>query len=207
MCAPHLGEDDFANVDPDTIPAEWSNHFETAIEHLNGRILPSFQFSPKELLLGLVINTPRTPSSATSNEATPDDVNVHSAYVAQQRLDALSNSVVHAIKRKATFDKRVLGTTAGEVVFTPGQLVQVHASELTNTFQTSRKILPQWSAPRRVVSRRTNSYSLETLEGFPMAGWYHARRLRLFLPRTGTLLAEAESKREHQEEESSSEEP
>ncbi|KIK32103.1 hypothetical protein CY34DRAFT_35435, partial [Suillus luteus UH-Slu-Lm8-n1] len=69
-----------------------------------------------------------------------------------------------------------------------GQLVQVYAIEIDNNFKTSRKIIPRWSAPHRIIAQRANSYSLETLEGFPMKGWYHARRLRMFLPRTGTLL-------------------
>lgn len=62
-------------------------------------------------------------------------------------------------------------------------------------FQMSHKILPWWSAPHRVINQHTNSYSLETLEGFPMLGWYHTRHLHLFLPRTGMLLAEMEEEK------------
>ena len=44
-----------------------------------------------------------------------------------------------------------------------------------------------------------NSYKLETLEGQPLDGEYHARRLRDFVPRPGTELAaqqkEVEAKR------------
>ncbi|KAG2045654.1 hypothetical protein BDR06DRAFT_900427, partial [Suillus hirtellus] len=65
------------------------------------------------------------------------DVNVHSAYVAQQQLDALVNGVTNTIKMKMAFDKHVLSSPAGEVKFTPGQFVQVYASELEQTFQTA----------------------------------------------------------------------
>ncbi|KAG2052986.1 hypothetical protein BDR06DRAFT_836199, partial [Suillus hirtellus] len=80
-------------------------------------------------------------------------VQVHSAYVAQQRLDALANSVANAIKRKAAFDKKVLSSPQGEVVFIPGQLVQVHTSDVDNTFKSSCKIIPWWSAPHQVISK------------------------------------------------------
>ncbi|KIK32104.1 hypothetical protein CY34DRAFT_19288 [Suillus luteus UH-Slu-Lm8-n1] len=82
MCAPHLGEDSYTDADPESIPATWSDHFDAAIAHLNSRILPSFKYSPKELLLGLVIDTPRTPLNTTTNQVTPAQTHVHSAYVA-----------------------------------------------------------------------------------------------------------------------------
>lgn len=91
MCAPQLGEDSYVDVDPQTIPAAWSGHFDRAIEHLNGRVLPAYQFSPRELLLGLVVDTPCTPLPITTNQLSTTDVHVHSAYVAQQQLDALAN--------------------------------------------------------------------------------------------------------------------
>lgn len=148
MCAPHLGEDNTTDVDPESVTTRWSDHFETAIKHLNTRILPSFKFSPKELLLGLVINTPRTPLNDTTNQPTPDEAHVHSAYVSQQRNDALANAVANAIKRKAVFSRRVVSEHQGEVVFEPGQLVQVYASDIDSNFKASRKIIPRWSAPR-----------------------------------------------------------
>jgi hypothetical protein len=67
-------------------------------------------------------------------------------------------------------------------------LVQVYRSDLDFTFKTDRKLLPKFSAPRRVVRRKRNSYLLETLEGFPIAGRFSSRRLRQFIPRKGTAL-------------------
>jgi hypothetical protein len=77
---------------------------------------------------------------------------------------------------------------AREVIFRAGDLVQVYRSDLDFTFKTERKILPKFSAPRRVLNRNQNSYQLETLEGFPIAGKFSSRRLRLFVPRKGTGL-------------------
>jgi len=107
---------------------------------------------------------------------------------------------MHTIKRKATFDRRVLLSKEGMVTFNEGQLVQVHDATAENTFATSKKLLPCWSAPRRVVGRTGNSYKLATLEGFPVGGAVHARRLRRFIPRNGTALAEVEEDRQHEDE-------
>jgi hypothetical protein len=46
-----------------------------------------------------------------------------------------------------------------------------------------------WSEPHRIAEQLLNSYKLETLEGQPLDGEYHARRLREFVPREGTELA------------------
>jgi hypothetical protein len=63
---------------------------------------------------------------------------------------------------------------------------------LDYTFKAERKIEIKWSAPRRIVSRKRNSYALETLEGLPISGRFSSRRLRHFIPRSGTALAEAQ---------------
>jgi hypothetical protein len=49
-----------------------------------------------------------------------------------------------------------------------------------------------WSPPRHVVKRQVNSYKLETLDGAKLEGEFSARRLREFVPREGTDLAEAQ---------------
>ncbi|KAG6906937.1 hypothetical protein DXG01_011296 [Tephrocybe rancida] len=93
------------------------------------------------------------------------------------------------MKRKATFDKRVLAETKEEVVFREGELVQVYRNDLDYTFKTEHKLLPKWSFPRRIVNRFVNSYTLATLAGKPISGRFSARRLRQFTPRVGTTLA------------------
>ncbi|KAG2748525.1 hypothetical protein P692DRAFT_201651975, partial [Suillus brevipes Sb2] len=78
---------------------------------------------------------------------------IHSAYVTQQRTDALASNIANALRRKAAFDRRVLASNAGEVVFEAGQLVQTYASDIDGNFATARKILPRWSAPRRILRK------------------------------------------------------
>ncbi|KAG2343787.1 hypothetical protein BDR05DRAFT_883501 [Suillus weaverae] len=109
------------------------------------------------------------------NQLSTTNVHVHSAYVAEQRLDALANCNMNSLKQKAAFDKQVLTSPTGHVVFQPGQLVQVYASEVDGNYKLSRKIIPCWSAPHRITSQWMNSCTLEMLEGFPMAGWFHMR--------------------------------
>jgi hypothetical protein len=201
LCAPNLGEDDYEAISWDTLPSSWPNHLEEAVTALNYRILPALKFSPKELLLGKVINTPRTDLANSASAPRLSDVNVHMAYVAQQRLDGYEAIVQHAIKRKATFDKRVLARSPREVVFEKGQLVQFFHSSTHNTLEAKRKLLPKWSPPHRITKRLRNSYRLETIQGEPVPGEFHARRLRAFIPREGTKLAAEQKEREAQREE------
>ena len=57
LCAPNLGEDECEDA-TDSIPKSWPDHFDKAIQIINSRLLSALKFSPKELLLGLVVNTP-----------------------------------------------------------------------------------------------------------------------------------------------------
>ena len=190
LCAPELGEDEQGDGQPGSTPKNWPDHLDEAIQIINSRLLPSFKFSPKELLFGLVVNTPPTTINNSTEPVTADDVATQMAYVAQQRLDGYAEMVAHAIKRKSTFDKRVLIRKPGEVIFSKGQLVQIYRSDLDYTFKTERKLLPKWSPPQRVTSRNLNSYTLEKLDGTPIPGLFSARRLREFIPREGTKLAQ-----------------
>ena len=185
MCAPDMGEDEYTGME---VPSNWPDHLEAAVRCINNRILPNLKYSPNELLLGLVINTKQTTPSNLQTPPTTEEVDAQMAYVNQQRFDGYAQIVNHAYQRKATFDKLVLGNAPREVVFRAGDLVQVYQSDLDYTFKTERKMLPKFSAPRRVINRNKNSYQLETLEGFPIAGRFSSRRLRLFVPRKGTEL-------------------
>jgi len=190
LCAPSLGEDGYETLTWSNLPLNWPDHLDDAITALNHRILPALKFSPKELLLGQIINTPRTDLSNSASVIRLSDINVHMAYVAQQRLDGYDTAVRHAVKRKAAFDKHIVDRTPGEVVFSKGQLVQIYRSNLDYTFEAKRKLLPKWSPPHRVTTRLRNSYKLEMLNGEAVQGEFHARRLRAFTPREGTKLAE-----------------
>ena len=96
---------------------------------------------------------------------------------------------------------RVLAQKPGEVVFAKNQLVQIYRNDLDFTFKTDRKLLPKWSLPHRIVSRNLNSYTLKTLHGDELPGAFSARRLRGFIPKEGTRLAEEQSLLETQDEE------
>jgi hypothetical protein len=193
LCAPNLNDEETEQTKTDDIPKTWPEHFEEAIHTLNGRLLPALKFSPKELLLGLVVNTKPTDIEVATKPTTEDDTTTQMAYVAQQRLDGYAAVVSHALKRKNAFDRKVFGQSSGEVVFSKGQLVQVYRSDLDYTFKTERKLLPKWSGPQRITSRNRNSYTLETLQGDPVQGSFSARRLRGFTPTEGSKLAEEQA--------------
>ena len=189
LCAPEVGEDGWQAMNWADLPKAWPDHFDEAIQILNWRILPALKFSPKELLLSLVVNTTPTPLEVSSSMPIPQDFDTHIAYSAQQRLDGYAEAVKHAMDRKTRFDRRVANSKEGEVIFEKGHLVQVYRSDLTKSIGTERKLTPMWSEPRRISERMLNSYKLESLDGQPLEGEYHARRLREFSPREGTELA------------------
>lgn len=114
------------------------------------------------------------------------------AYTAQQQLDGYDAILKHAQDRKKLFDRWVLRSRAGEVVFVPGQLVQTYRSDMDYTFKSDRRLIPKWSPPHRIVERLVNSYRLETLGGEAIDGLFHSRRLREFVPREGTKLFDRE---------------
>jgi hypothetical protein len=57
LCAPEISEDGWQATKWETLPKTWPDHFQEAINVLNWRILTALKFSPKELLLGLVMNS------------------------------------------------------------------------------------------------------------------------------------------------------
>jgi hypothetical protein len=189
LCAPEVGEDGWQAMSWTDLPKKWPDHFDEAIQILNWRILPALKFSPRELLLSLIVNTTPTPLEVSSSMPTPTDFDTHMAYAAQQRLDGYSEAIRHAMDHKTRFDRQVLESREGEVTFDKGQLVQIYRSDIAKTIGSERKLTPLWSEPHRIIEKLLNSYKLETLEGQQLDGEYHARRLRGFVPREGTELA------------------
>ena len=92
------------------------------------------------------------------------------AYAAQQRLNGYSEAVQHAIDRKMRFDRKVLNSREGEVMFEKGQLVQTYRNDLAKSIDMEHKLMPMWSEPCRVKECILNSYKLEMLNGQPMDG-------------------------------------
>jgi hypothetical protein len=189
LCAPGLGEDEYERMTKEDLPSNWPDYLDAAIKHLNDRILLSLKYFPNELLLGLIVNSRRTDSPESIEPPMVEEADIHLAFVEQQHLDGYAATVDHAIKRKAMFDAKLRQRAPKNVVFLPGDLVQVHATEWVRTFASIKKLIPMWSIPHRVVARKLNSYTLETLSGLPLAGLYNSRRLRAFEPRAGTKLA------------------
>jgi hypothetical protein len=147
LCAPGLGEDEYKQMQWKDLPKNWPTYFEHAIRLLNSHLLPSLKCSPAELMLGLMINTNRTLIVDATSPTTVEQVGVHQAYVQQQCLDGYAHTMEHAAQRKSAFDKRLLAKFPREVIFEPGQLVQVYCNDLTFTFKSERKLLPRWSLP------------------------------------------------------------
>ena len=96
LCTPEVGEDGWQATTWDKLPATWPDHFDKAIRILNWRILPALKFCPKEILLGLVVNTSKTPMEVSSSFLPPSDIDTHMTYTAQQRLDGYAEAVHHA---------------------------------------------------------------------------------------------------------------
>lgn len=167
LCAPKLGEDweEFQGMNWETLPEKWPEYLDEAVRIINNQILPPVKFSPNELLLGAVVNMRRTPVVEASLVLPKQQVEIQTAYIAQQQLDGYSAFVQHAVKRKSVFDRWVLKKEGKEVVFEKGDLVQVYRSDLDYTFKTIKKIIPKWSRPYRVTERNVNSYTLQTTDG------------------------------------------
>ena len=98
LCSPGLGKDDYEQVKPKDITRAWPDHFNTTIRQLNERII-SLQFSPKELLLGFVVNTACTLPPILMTEPTQHNGTIQTAYIHQQHLDGASQTTLHANKR------------------------------------------------------------------------------------------------------------
>ncbi|GAW06833.1 retrotransposon-like family member (retr-1) partial [Lentinula edodes] len=205
LCAPKLGEDseEFNGMNWETLPEKWPEYLDKVVHIINNRVLPSVKFSLNELLLGAVVNTRRTPVVDVTSVLPPHQVDIQTAYVAQQQFDGYSAFVQHAVKRKHVFDRRLLKREGKEVVFEKGDLVQVYRSNLDYTFKTIKKIIPKWSRPYHVKEQNVNSYTLRTTDGQLIEGkQFTARRLRRFKPRLGTKLALEQQEVVRQREES-----
>ena len=189
LCAPEVGKDSWQVITWDKLPTTWPDHFDKAIHILNWSILPALKFCPKEISLGLVINTLKTPMEVSSSFMPQSDIDTHMAYVVQQYLNGYAEAVHHAIQQKGAFNCRVTKSKAGIVVFEKGQLAQVYNNKLALTLGTEHKLTPLWSPPHHVTEHLLNSYRLETLEGTPLDRLFNTRHLRSFMPREGTELA------------------
>ncbi|KAJ3897650.1 hypothetical protein F5879DRAFT_779459, partial [Lentinula edodes] len=79
-----------------------------------------------------------------------EEAATHMLYAEQQRLDGYEEVLCHALRRKSVFDRKVLKSRQGEVVFKKGDLVQYRFNQLDNTHSTKVKLAVRWSEPVRV---------------------------------------------------------
>jgi len=196
LCAPEVGEDGWQATTWDKLPATWPDHFDKAIHILNWHILPTLKFCPKEILLGLVVNTSKTPMEVSSSFLPPSDIDTHMTYAVQQHLDGYAEAVHHAVQWKAAFDCKVTKSRAGVMVFDKGQLVQVYNNKLALTLSTERKLVPLWSPPHCMAECLLNSYKLKTLAGTLLEGLFNVRHLQGFTLKEGMELATQQKKYE-----------
>ena len=116
LCTPNLGGNERAEFASfDQLPSNWPTHFNTVIGQLNKQILPAYKFSPNELCLGSVINTPKTLIEISCRELAEAEIRIQNNYVAQQSFNIYSYIVEHTIKCKAAFDHKVTASWDGVI--------------------------------------------------------------------------------------------
>jgi hypothetical protein len=115
-----LDDDKISEIPTENIPKNCPDHFEETIKILNWCLLPSLKV-PKELMLGLVVNTKPADLNNITQPVTEADTTLQMVYVAHQRLDGYAEAVAHVLKGKSAFDRKVLARKPGEVVFSKGQ--------------------------------------------------------------------------------------
>src|ERR1700683_5493610 len=81
LCAPGLGEDDYAAMQAKDIPSNWPDHFDAALKSMSDQILPALKYSPNELLFGLPTTSTSTESPEDIRPPTADEISLHLALV------------------------------------------------------------------------------------------------------------------------------
>ena len=152
-----------ATVQWEDLLGGWPKHLATTICQMNDRILPSTGYSPRELLLGLVIEDHGQLLVDMLHQTHDNDVTVYIAFVDSAHADTFQSAVYMAAQQKARFDGKVVAVT-----FRDGDLVQVYNNKLDNTFEYNMKLLHCWSMLMHVPEKFNSSYTIETLEGLTL---------------------------------------
>ncbi|KAI9455282.1 hypothetical protein HD554DRAFT_2030991 [Boletus coccyginus] len=98
LCTPNLGEDNENAATWDKLLCNWPDHLDDVVQALNNRILPVLKYIPKELLLGMVVDTKQMDPTNSMQILNRTDITIHMAYAAQQHLDGYNEAIQHAIK-------------------------------------------------------------------------------------------------------------
>ncbi|KAJ7814824.1 hypothetical protein B0H14DRAFT_3476715 [Mycena olivaceomarginata] len=131
---------------------------------------------------------PRALVTAFQRDISLNDIEVQQVYTQQQRFNGYAPAIAHGAARKEVFNKKVLNSNAGEVVFKVRDLVQVLDPKFKKMFLTTKKILPEWLGAFRVKECLLNSYIIETIYGQELDEKYNARRLRPLKAPAGSSL-------------------
>jgi hypothetical protein len=170
-------------IDLDSIPYSWPKHFDTAIRQLNDRIRPSILRTPRELLFSLAITPDHTPPDALE-ETSIDLIEQNLSLADMLHMQAHLLQLEDAERQKSTWDNRTAATD-----FRVGDVVQWHNGKLDGNFRSENKLLPRWSMPHIISGKSLNSYTLSTLHGTEIPGFFHSRRLQRYIPLRNSNLA------------------
>lgn len=80
---PDLNNEEIENITTENLLRSWPDHFNEAIKILNWHLLPALKFLPKEIILGLVVNTKPSSTSTSTIPTTEPDAVLQMAYIAQ----------------------------------------------------------------------------------------------------------------------------
>jgi transposase InsO family protein len=183
LCAPDLDEDP-GEVDPKSIPWNWPEHLDEAVRAINDRIIPALNTTPREILFGMALH-PDTNSEPplTPQPTSTEDLDTHFTLTDSFRYNTHIRSLTESQRKKEAFDSKAL---VHDIKI--GSLVQVYDNKADFNFATINKLAPRWSVPRLITGKYLNSFTLSTLQGIPLNGLFHIRRLRPYIPLRGSTL-------------------
>ena len=96
------------------LPGDWPKHLTMAVCQMNDRVLPLTGYSPRELLLGFVIEDHRQPLVEVLPKAQDKDIVVHMVFVDLIHAHAFQSTVQHVAQCKMKFDGKVVEVTFRE---------------------------------------------------------------------------------------------
>jgi hypothetical protein len=106
LCAPDIDVGfDEDNVDPKSIPRNWPDHIDKAIQQLNDRIIPALKATPRELLFGMRFQPTRglpDEHTPTTEQETLTNLSLTEIF----RIGAHQRQLEEAHRRKVIFDKK-----------------------------------------------------------------------------------------------------
>ena len=182
ICALDLDEEP-GQVDPNSIPWNWPEHLDEAVCAISDHIIPSLNASPREILFGMPLRPDSSTEPPSSPQPSSKDLDTHFTLSNTFRYNTHLCSIMEADHKKQIFDSKALVPN-----IKIGDLVQVYDSKADFNLATINKLAPHWSVPCIITGKYLNSFTLSTLNGIPLSGLFHIRRLRPYIPLRGSTL-------------------